>query len=400
MISWKLQRRKIAEITEHEKNARFLSKHDHKHLKTSVDKFGMIDKPIINTNGVLIGGHQRLAILKENGIKTVECWVPDRMLLDSEVDELNIRLNKNTGSWDYDILANEWNMSDLLDWGFLEEEFEVQAVEDLGATEEEEEPSPDDKTPPFTQLGDLYQLGDQRLICGDSTDPDTVSKLLDEAKPILMVTDPPYGVNYDASWRKKGNVAVGKVANDDKTDWSLAYALFAGNVAYVWHAGWFSNIVKANLENAKFEIKSQIIWAKQHFAISRGHYHFQHEPCWYAIRKGESGNWQGSRKESTLWEISNLSAFGKSQNDERTDHSTQKPLECMARPIRNSTAIGQGVYDPFAGSGTTLIAAHRLKRKSYNIELVPKYCDIIVKRFIKEKKDDDIVLKNGEPFEL
>jgi DNA modification methylase len=152
------------------------------------------------------------------------------------------------------------------------------------------------------------------------------------------------------------------------------------------------------LIDSDYEIIGQIIWKKQHFALSRGDYHSQHEPCWYAVRKSHQHNWQGSRKESTLWEISNLNCFGKSQEeDERTAHSTQKPLECMARPIRNNTAEGEGVYDPFLGSGTTLIAAEKLNRICYGMELDPAYCDIIVQRWMKltGKK----VKRNGQEIE-
>jgi DNA modification methylase len=402
MRKWHLETRNIEALQEHPKNARSLTKDQAKHLMQSMAKFGLIDKPIITLDGNVIGGHQRLKVLKQLGHEEVECWVCNEELSDSEIDELNIRLNKNTGEWDWDVLANEWNPEDLFNWGFTEEELQFKPIEEVlseEAANELLEPGKDEEAE--TKLGDFYDLNEHRIICGDSTHPDVISKLLGDNVPVLMVTDPPYGVNYDPKWRcqVKGKPrtvkAAGKVQNDDQINWALAWHLFPGSVAYIWHAGKYCSDVQRSLEEAEFEIISQVIWAKQHFALSRGDYHWQHEPCWYAIRKDHQHNWQGSRKESTLWEISNLNAFGSSkEEDERTAHSTQKPLECMARPIRNNTDQGEGVYDPFLGSGTTLIAAEKLGRICYGVELSPAYCDIIVKRYI------NFMNKNNKPFRI
>lgn len=401
-LQWKLETRPISSLKNYSKNPRILSKEQAVHLEKSIDKFGLIDKPIINIDGTIIGGHQRIRTIKKNKNKQIECWVPERILDEKEIEELNIRLNKNTGDWDWDILANQWEISDLLEWGFTLEEFDIPTDIEQVITEDESEILEPPKDPK-TKLGDLYELGEHRLKCGDSTNSDTVMHLLNGEEPILMVTDPPYGVNYDPQWRDvagKGCRAKGKVQNDDKINWTLAWHLFPGSVAYIWHAGKFCAEVEKSLTDCDYEIVSQIIWSKQHFALSRGDYHWQHEPCWYAVKKEHSHNWQGSRKETTIWEIANLNCFGKSQDeDQRTAHSTQKPLECMAKPIRNNSAIGEGVYDPFCGSGTTLIAAEMLKRKSYCIELDPAYCDIIVDRWIKYRKKNklDYTYKlNGE----
>jgi DNA modification methylase len=229
--------------------------------------------------------------------------------------------------------------------------------------------------------------GGHRLLCGDSTVPTDVERVLGGAEPHLMVTDPPYGVEYDANWRNErartcegmgnraiGAGAVGKVTNDDQADWREAWALFPGDVAYCWHAGLRANSVFDSLVAARFEIRAQVIWAKQQFAIGRGHYHFQHEPCWYAVRKGATGHWTGGRKQSTLWEIN------KPQKSE-TGHSAQKPVECMRRPIENNSSPGQAVYDPFLGSGTTVIAAEQTGRSCIGVEISPSYCDVIVARW-------------------
>src|SRR5262249_8434161 len=157
-------------------------------------------------------------------------------------------------------------------------------------------------------------------------------------------------------------------------DWREAWALFAGDIAYVWHAGTKAAIVAESLEATGFEIRSQIIWAKQHFAISRGHYHVQHEPCWYAVRKSKRANWESDRKQTTLWEISNgLSQGGpRGPENELTGHGTQKPVECMRRPILNHTNRGQSIYDPFVGSGTTIIAAETTGRTCFAIDIDPR----------------------------
>src|SRR4051812_5554448 len=165
------------------------------------------------------------------------------------------------------------------------------------------------------------------------------------AVPVLMITDPPYGVNYDPLWREEAGLGAqrqtGTVENDDRVDWSDAFALFPGDVVYVWHAGLYAGEVASSLERCEFAIWSQIIWVKQHFALSRGHYHWQHEPCWYAVRVSKPASWCGDRKQATVWEGSNLNAFGREKAaDTITGHGTQKPVELMRRPLLNHTERG------------------------------------------------------------
>lgn len=407
-MKWTLEKRRIKDLKPYPRNPRQLSKKQAAHLQESLDKFGLCEPIVINQDNLIIGGHQRIRTLKKLEHKEVDCYVPDRQLTEQEVDELCIRLNQNVGSWDWDLLANEWEITDLLNWGFDQEELAID-IETIQSAEEKDNQLLEPPKDPTTKLGDIYELNSghilHRIICGDSTDPDCVSKVLDGAEPILMVSDPPYGVNYDPKWRhgkcgKAGKRATGKVQNDDIADWSLAWHLFPGSVAYIWTSDKNNFNVQKSLHNSEFEFISQIIWVKQHFAISRGDYHSKHESCLYAHRKGHKHNWQGSRKETTVWEIANLGCYGKSKDeDSRTAHSTQKPLECMARPIRNNTAKLESVYDPFLGSGTTLIAAEQLERNCYGIELDPAYCDIIVDRYVNymQKKNKKFTLKrNGE----
>ncbi|MGE3843025.1 MAG: DNA modification methylase [Vicinamibacterales bacterium] len=235
--------------------------------------------------------------------------------------------------------------------------------------------------------GDLFELGRHRLLCGDATDAADVARLLGDVEPVLMTTDPPYGVEYDPAWRHRAfpgqRHAVGTVANDSEAAWPEALRLFPGDVAYVWHAGLKASIAAASLEEAGFALRSQIIWVKSHFALSRGDYHWGHEPCWYAVRKGAASRWQGDRTQSPVWSVPSLGAMGgaREADDQPTGHSTQKPVRLFEIPIRNHTAVGETVYDPFVGSGTTVIAAERTGRTAYAMDIDPRYVQVVLNRW-------------------
>jgi DNA modification methylase len=233
---------------------------------------------------------------------------------------------------------------------------------------------------PTSRLGDVWLLGRHRLVCGDCTDPAVVEAALGGVRPHLMVTDPPYGVEYDPSWRNEAlegskTARTGKVLNDHRADWREAWALFPGDVAYVWHGALHAGAVADSLTACGFSIRTQIIWAKERLVLGRGHYHWQHEPCWYVVRDGAKGHWAGDRKQTTLWSIPSR------DQDTDTVHGTQKPVECMRRPIENNSSPGQAVYEPFSGSGTTLIAAEMAARACHAVELSPAYVDVAVLRW-------------------
>ena len=242
----------------------------------------------------------------------------------------------------------------------------------------------------------LKLKSNHRIICGDSTDADVVAKVLNGVKPHLMVTDPPYGVEYKPEWRAEAGVnkntkKMGAVLNDDRADWREAWSLFPGDVAYIWHAPTFQPIVQESIEVCGFDTRSQIVWAKDRFTLSRGHYHWQHELCCYAVRKSKTGHWSGDRKQSTVWSIP-------ARDDKGVGHGTQKPIECMQRPIENNSSPGQAVYEPFSGSGTTIIAAEQIGRHCYAIELNPAYVDVAVTRWQNFTGETAILESTGEPF--
>lgn len=403
---------KIKDLKPAEYNPRKITEEKLAALKKSLAEFGDLSGIVYNRRTArLIGGHQRIKtfdlswpITKEetqDGRGTVAhgyVETPHGRITYREVDWLeakekaaNIAANKHGGEWDEVMLAEllgelkagEFD-PDLL--GF--DAAEIDKILLAASPQETKDAEPQiDKAAELNKtwqvkLGDLWQIGEHRLLCGDSTKAADVGRVMGGGKAILMVTDPPYGVDYDPDWRNRadrangkpyGARAVGLVTNDTRVDWKEAYLLFTGDVAYVWHCGRSAKEVSQNIDDAGFDIISQCIWAKNNFAISRGDYHYKHEPCWYAVRRGKKHNWQGSRSETSLWEID------KPLKSE-TGHSTQKPLECMARPIRNNSAVGESVYDPFLGSGTTMVAAQNLGRKCYGIELSPGYCAVILQR--------------------
>jgi DNA modification methylase len=374
-------------------------------IAASIARFGWTVPALVDERGVLVAGHGRLLAARHLGLKEVPVIRLDH-LTDAEARAYRIADNRLTeiAGWDEEALAAELarlgeDGFDLSLTGFGEEEIGRlldgldDGVGDAGEDQVSEPPAD-----PVTRPGDLWLLGPHRLLCGDATVATDVEQLLDKTVPHLMVTDPPYGVDYDPGWRNKVGVSAtartGKVKNDDRADWREAWSLFPGDVAYVWHAGVHACTVAESLEVCRFRIRSQIVWAKPRFVLGRGDYHWQHEPCWYAVREGATGRWQGARDQSTVWSIGNDNA-----EDEATVHGTQKPVECMRRPILNNSARGDAIYEPFCGSGTTLIAAEKTERVCLGIEIDPRYCDVIVGRWQKLTGCKAVLESDGRAFE-
>ncbi len=398
----KLRMITLSEIHQNKDNPRIIKDDKFKKLVQSIKDFPkmMELRPIIvDENSIVLGGNMRLQAIKEAGYTEVpDTWIKrDSSLTDAQKQEFIIKDNVGFGEWNWETLANEWDQEDLENWGLdLPVNFGSEDATD------DEFKMPDDIETDIV-LGDLFEIGQHRLICGDSTNADTVSKLLGGGKPILMVTDPPYGVKYDPTWRHRAGIIdsgrVGKVENDDRVNWAESYSLFTGNVAYVWHGDRHAKEVAQNLEDCGFDIICQIIWNKQQMVFSRGDYHWKHEPCWYAVKKGSKHNYQGDRKQTTVWDIQSILQASKDGSDgnKAQIHGTQKPVECMARPIKNNTFEHESVYDPFGGSGTTMVAGHQLVRKVYMVEIMPTYCQIIIDRMLKLDPTLEIK-KNGVKF--
>ena len=392
----RVERRLIAGLIPYARNARTHTDAQVAQIAASIREWGWTNPVIVDEDGTLIAGHGRVLAARQLGIDSV----PASIVTDwSEGKKRAYRLTDNVlalkAGWDDDLLRIELGDLAGLDFdldliGFSPDELgALMAPGTEGLTDPDEVPEP--PAEPVSVLGDVWQLGRHRLVCGDSTTMESVDKALAGVRPHLMVTDPPYGVEYDASWRNSGGVgraAKGRlreyvVPGDENADWREAWVLFPGDVAYVWSAPGALQIESyTSLAESGFEVRQQIIWGKQHFAIGRGHYHIQHEPCWYAVRKSAVGHWTGSRQQSTLWliQIGNGYLKGKAE-DAAVAHSTQKPVECMKRPIENNSSPGQAVYDPFVGSGTTIIAAEMTGRACHAIELYPPYVDVAVLRW-------------------
>jgi DNA modification methylase len=348
-------------------------------IRASIREYGFAVPILAKSDGEVIDGHLRLKGAIAEKMREVPV-IPCDGWTDAQVKAFRLMVNRsvNWAEWDLDALALEFEELKALDFDLSLTGFDAREIDAFTLTPNAEE---DDAPPlpevPVSRLGDLWLCGPHRVLCGDSTNVDDVARLLSERKPILMIADQPYGVAYDPEWRKRAGVnnsnRMGKVSNDDRADWRETWALFPGDVAYVWHGALHAATVAASLEACDFQIRSQVIWAKPSLVIGRGHYHWQHEPCWYAVRT--TGHWNGDRKQSTLWQIENRN------QDAKTIHSTQKPVECMRRPILNHTKSGAFVYDPFFGSGTTMMAAELSERVCCGIDIDPRYVDVAVIRW-------------------
>lgn len=383
-----IERIGVSDLIPYARNSRTHSDEQVAQIAASIREFGFTNPVLLDDKNGIIAGHGRVLAARKLKMDDVPA-IRLSHLSEAQKRAYIIADNKlalNAG-WDIDLLKLEIGELqadgfDLELTGFNADEIgKLLADGTEGLTDPDAIPEAPER--PTAVPGDVWLLGRHRLVCGDCTDALAVEKALNGVKPHLMVTDPPYGVEYDAEWRNKalradgspiGGRAVGKVLNDEKADWREAWALFPGDVAYVWHAGNMAHVVAESLMASDLGIRAQIIWAKSQFVIGRGDYHPQHEPCWYAVRKGRKGHYDGGRKQSTLWQI-------EKPRKSETGHSTQKPVECMKRPIENNSSPGQAVYEPFSGSGTTIIAAEMTGRACHAIELNPAYVDVAIKRW-------------------
>jgi ParB-like chromosome segregation protein Spo0J len=408
-------------------NPRRISEEELDSLERSIRQFGFV-QPVLarREDGVVIGGHQRLVAARRLGLATVPVSFLDLSIEQARL--LNLALNKIGGSFDDALLARlladlqAMPEIDLTLSGFGEDEIAdlLRSLETREKRERVESFDLDEALAEATRsqrskLGDLWVLGDHRLLCGDSTDPEAVARLLDGAEPRLLATDPPYGVSYDASWRDGVYNALGPaekaymridghpdaddataapggahgrkrrnstISGDTRVDWSQAFELVPSlAVGYVWHAGVHAAEVAQGLERIGFEIVAQVIWDKGLFAMGRSWYHWSHEPCWVVRKKGAKVRFLGTRDQATIWRAPSPKMIMAGSAEPRLDHPTQKPLVLFETPIRNHLKAGESLYEPFCGSGTALIAAERTGTRAYAMEIDPIYLEVALRRW-------------------
>ncbi|WP_418524600.1 site-specific DNA-methyltransferase [Ruminococcus sp.] len=358
---------------------------EYEKLKRSIEQFGYVEPVIWNkTTGRVVGGHQRLKVLMDMGMTEVDCVV---VAMDEEKEKaLNIALNKISGDWDKDKLALliadlQGADFDVSLTGFEPAEIDALFKDTLkdGVKDDDFDVGAELAQPTMTKPGDIWTLGRHRLICGDSTKAETYDLLMGSTKANLVITDPPYNVNYEGS--------AGKIKNDNMADEAFynflldAYTQMHSAMAddasiYVFHADTEGLNFRRAFADAGFYLSGCCIWKKQSLVLGRSPYQWQHEPCLYGWKKNGKHQWYTGRKETTIWE------FDKPKKN--SDHPTMKPIPLLAYPIMNSSMSNSVVLDPFGGSGSTLIACEQTDRICYTVELDEKFCDVIVKRYIEQ----------------
>ena len=368
---------------------------EYEKIKQSLLKFGYVDPIIVNEDLTVIGGHQRLTVLKDLDYETAKCVIVKLSKEDEKA--LNIALNKITGQWDDALLADlllDLQESDFnLDLtGFEPPEIDniLSNVHDKELSEDEFDVEEELKKPTVSRHGDIWQLGKHRVICGDSTKSETYDQLLGDKKANLVVTDPPYNVDVEET--------AGKILNDNMSDgdfYQFLLSMFTqvenhmedDASIYVFHADTEGLNFRKAFKDAGFYLSGCCIWKKNSLVLGRSPYQWQHEPCLYGWKKKGKHQWFSDRKQTTIWEYDRPKSS--------KDHPTMKPIQLMAYPIQNSSMRGTIVLDPFLGSGSTLIAADQTGRVCYGIELDEKFVDVIVKRYIEVTGDTEVTVQRN-----
>jgi DNA modification methylase len=384
---------KISEVKPNPKNPRIIKDDKFKKLVKSIQEFpDMLNKrPLIvftdvDNKYVVLGGNMRLKALKELKHETVPIIVADEWT-EEQKNEFLIKDNVGFGEWDWDSLANEWDAEKLDDWG-LDLPIDL-SVKELEAEEDDYEIPNEINTD--IVLGDLFEIGEHRLLCGDSTQTDTFEKLMQGELADMVVTDPPYNVAYEGGTKEKLTIENDSMSNDDFYKFlydfytALSTAVKKGGAIYVWHASSeIINFAKAFVD-AGWLLKQQLIWVKSSMVMGRQDYQWKHEPCLYGWLKGDSHKWYSDRKQTTIIEFDRPNRNG--------EHPTMKPIGLFSYQIENSSKIGDIVIDAFGGSGTTMVACEQIKRKARVIEYDPKYCQVIIDRM--KKLDPSLVIKKN-----
>jgi DNA modification methylase len=397
--SWQIDR-----PIEYARNARKITQAAVDKVAASIQEFGFRQPIVVDKDNVIVAGHVRLRGAKKLGMTHVPVHVAAN-LTPAQVRAYRLMDNRSHEEveWDIEMLGAELLELRDLEIDMVLTGFNGRELDSLlrdPAAEEQADQAPPLPEVAVTQLGDLWCLGpEHRVLCGDATSPEAVSRLLEDRKPSLMVTDPPYGIELDSEWRDRAGVnkhgpaeasymkhrteghTQTTISGDTIADWSMVYELIPSlQVAYVWHASRFTSDVLRGLLRIGFLHHQQIIWRKTQAALTRTHYWFQHEPCWYVRKK--NAPWFGRPGENTtIWDAASPKMIMGGSQEDKFDHPTQKPVELMRRPILNHTQRGDLVYDPFLGSGTTLAAAELTERVCGGIEIDPKYVDLVILRW-------------------
>lgn len=376
-LKWKSGKRLVKDLQPAEYNPRRMTEKQKKDLCESINRFDLADPIVINTNDRVIGGHQRLKILAEKGVVDVDVRIPSRKLTLKEERELNVRLNKNLGEWDWDLLA-DFDMDMLKDVGF--DSADLDKIIDGTEADGEDDVPPMPKEPK-TKRGEIYLLGKHRLMCGDATDSGDVEMLMAGKKAGMCFTDPPYNVSIGTIKHKKFKQR--EIANDSMSD--DEYAAFSGKIAgvlksnvtgcvYVCGGQHKDGRILFSQLDSMLHASTTIIWLKDTLTLGRGKYHNKYEPIWFG--------WVVSGKKfTTQRNLTNVFEIPRPKKSE--EHPTMKPVELVMEAIGHASIRGDVVFDMFMGSGTTLIACQRMERVCYGMELDPKYCDVIINRWEK-----------------
>ena len=375
----------IGKLVPYVNNARTHSPEQINKLRSSLREFGFINPVIIDRDFGVIAGHGRILAAKEEGITEVPCVFADH-LTEAQKKAYIIADNRMAmdAGWDEELLrveieALQAEAFDLSLTGFDEKELSDLFKDDADVQEDDFDVDAELEKPTFSKSGDVWTLGRHRLVCGDSTKAETFDTLMQGRKANLVVTDPPYNVNYEGT--------AGKIKNDNLADEKFYQFLFDAfsNIEkvmaddasiYVFHADTEGLNFRKAFSDAGFYLSGCCIWKKPSLVLGRSPYQWQHEPCLYGWKKSGKHQWYADRKQTTIWE------FEKTKKN--TDHPTMKPIPLLAYPIQNSSMSNTLILDPFGGSGSTLIACEQTDRDCYTIELDEKYCDVIVKQYIEQ----------------
>jgi DNA modification methylase len=411
----------IERPVEYARNARKITPAAVDKVAASIQEFGFRQPIVVDRDGVIIVGHVRLRAAKQLRLTEVPVHVAAN-LTPAQVKAYRLMDNRSHEevAWDMEMLGAE-----LLELKDLDIEMALTGFNTGELDKLLVDPAMDDKAdnaPPLPVVAvsrprDLWLLGPHRVLCGDSSNPEAVGRLLGDRKPFLLVTDPPYGIELDSEWRDRAGLngcgpaeasymkhrteghTNTSISSDTRADWSDAFALVPSlEVAYVWHASKFTREVLDGLLRIGFVHHQQIIWNKGRAVLTRTPYWFAHEPCWFVRKK--NAPWYGKPGEnSTIWESASPKFIMGRSGEKKFDHPTQKPIELMRRPILNHTRRGELVYEPFLGSGTTLAAAEITERICYGIELDPKYCDVVIQRWQELSGKQATLEGHGATFE-